>query len=163
MTSRIEQRMGAGRVCRNGKMASRANAVRDRLLGAVLALLALATCMFSARTADASKAAESLVPGNAKEIPSDSRIELAGSKSRGDGASSVAPPRGSSAQLEGGSSADRYGGSSADRGGVAGSRDIRNRGVRQKGFKTGPESRGDGGNRADRNEDGERSQDDEEE
>lgn len=39
------------------------------------------------------------------------------------------PRRGSSAELNGGSSAERYGGSSADRSGVAGRRDVRNRGV----------------------------------
>lgn len=126
-------------------------------------LVTLVACLVSVAPSHASVVAPWVPISNAAVVSPEPVVELAADTRSQALGRPEPPPRGSSAQLDGGSSADRYGGTSADRGGIAGPRDIRNRGVRQKGFKTGPESRGDGGKRGNQNGDEERDQDDEEE
>ena len=103
---------------------------RGPRLARVLACLAIAAWVAPVRGATASRATQPAGP--APSLP----LELAGNKRPGLDVPPKAPPRGSSAQVEGGSSADRYGGSSADTGGVAGREDRRNRGVQRTGRRS---------------------------
>jgi hypothetical protein len=160
VTSGSNWETGAGRAS-----GSRAGAVCRWRRRGVPAALVLAVCILPAGSADASRPERSSPAStNAITCSPANRIELAGNKSKRNAEGAVAPPRGSSAQLQGGSSADRYGGSSADRGGIAGARDARNRGVHQRPFNTGPSKDEEKGNKGrDQNEDDDRTQDNEEE